>query len=116
MPESVSAPAPAPHASTGRRLQAEAAVAEAPAPSKLAPLPGPQPSAKRPIGGHIPAQMEAPAPAPEPARKGRGSNVPDFFQCGGMGDACPLTNRDLCVDGQYLDCARTAHCVRQSKW
>ncbi|KAK9907271.1 hypothetical protein WJX75_000374 [Coccomyxa subellipsoidea] len=66
--------------------------------------------------------MEAPAPAPAvspaplPARKGKGSYEPDFSLCGGMGDACPLTKRDLCVDAQYLDCPPKSHCVRQSKW
>ena len=126
------APAPAPQTrpalatppaySSGRRLQAEASVAEAPATSKLALLPAPQPSAEHRISGHMPAQMEAPAPAPAvspaplPARKGKGSYEPDFFLCGGMGDACPLTKRDLCVDAQYLDCPPKSHCVRQSKW
>lgn len=116
------APAPAPQTrpalatppayGSGRRLQAEASVAEAPAPSKHALLPAPQPSAVHRISGHVPAQMEAPAPAPAvspaplPARKGKCSYEPDFSLCGGMGDACPLTKRDLCVDAQYLDCPR----------
>jgi hypothetical protein len=132
LPKTAPAPAPAPQTrpalatppayGSGRRLQAEASVAEAPAPSKHALLPAPQPSAEHRISGHVPAQMEAPAPAPAvspaplPARKGKGSYEPDFSLCGGMGDACPLTKRDLCVDAQYLDCPPKSHCVRQSKW
>jgi len=85
---------PAPH-STGRHLHA---AAEAPLSSMLATVPGPD------------------LHPTEPARRGVNSHVPVFFICGGMGDACPLKNRKLCADVQYLDCAPADSCVRLSKW
>lgn len=85
------------------------------------------PQASPPVQGPHPvalaAQVEAPQqssvslqPATEPARRGISSHVPEFFICGGMGDACPLSNRELCVDAQYVVCAPGNSCVRQSKW
>jgi hypothetical protein len=85
-------PAPAPHSSTGRRLQAATVPEKAPAPSSAALLPGPQ-------------------PAPKP------SLAANYSQCGGEGGSCPLANKALCTDAQYLECASADfHCMRQSKW
>ena len=84
-------PAPAPHTSTGRRLQADAVPANAPAPSSAALLPGPQ-------------------PAPKPAL------AANYSQCGGAGLTCPLANKTLCKDAQYLDCVPNTHCARLSQW
>lgn len=103
LPKTVPAPAPhpampavpAPH-SIGRHLRAEPL--QTPVHRRFAPAPGPhlQPT--------------------KPARRSANSHVPEFFICGGMGDACPLNNRELCADAQYMDCPSGASCVRQSRW
>ena len=95
LPEIRPAPAPAPLASTGRRLQAAGIPARAPEPSIIGPSPGPQPAAKTVLPG---------------------SRAPIYDLCGGAGLTCPLANKTLCKDSQYLDCVPNTHCVRLSQW
>jgi hypothetical protein len=95
LPKTGPAPAPAPLASTGRRLQAAGLPARAPEPSIIGPSPGPQPAAKTVLPG---------------------SRAPIYDLCGGAGLTCPLANKTLCKDSQYLDCVPNTHCVRLSQW
>ncbi|BDA47750.1 probable glycyl-glycine endopeptidase ALE-1 at C-terminar half [Coccomyxa sp. Obi] len=88
-------------------------------PKKIPPTPASGLSTARPLVATLEdaAPVPSPQPAVKPAPKGNNSFSPDYFQCGGAGDACPLSNRALCMDTQYLDCKpETSRCVRQSKW
>lgn len=71
-----------------------------------------------PKGDHSPlpkaatAEADAPAPAVQ-----KGPGVGEFQQCGGRGDTCPLADRALCQDEQYLACAnKTSECTRINEW
>jgi hypothetical protein len=76
-----------------------------PTPSKFGRLPGPKQKLSTP---------------PQPVALGdsaNSTNVPDFSQCGGIGETCPLPNQSQCTDAPYLKCIEPASiCVRLSKW
>lgn len=88
-------------------------------PKRIPPTPAPGSSIVRPLVATMEdaAPVPGPQPAVKPAPKGNNSFMADYFQCGGAGEVCPLSNQALCIDAQYLDCKpETSRCVRQSKW
>ncbi len=100
--------------------KAEALKAEAPlhanALKAQAPMPAKAPKAEAPRREETPMPQvgaaEAPHPAPQPK-----AGMPEYAQCGGAGDSCPLSDRKLCKDTQYLACATEGfHCQRQNQW
>ncbi len=68
--------------------------------------------------GPLPAATATvPPQAVQAGDSGNITQVPDYGQCGGAGDTCPLGNRTQCEDAAYLPCANaTSACVRLSNW